>query len=155
MWKLVKSRIFLFPMAILFMIFVIIVFYDFSLNYYGGFRRFSSQFEGSITPLPVVKMFIQILALLLGVIAGSIYRKLESVSDHRVSLKTIGDAMLSPGLVRSIVGAPILFVSVYASAKIQPDLLAASLFAFENGFFCDVILNQREKTISRNTKENE
>ena len=53
--------------------------------------------------------------------------------------------MRSPQFIKSRPGgAHCCFSAVYLATREQPDWVLSSIFAFENGFFCDSVLRSRE-----------
>lgn len=86
------------------------------------------------------------ICMIVGIVCGQLYLRLASLPDlKKVNIRQIAKATFSQaGLFRSLLGSPLLFVVVYSVSGRQPDLLLASVFAFENGFFCHLLLKTRE-----------
>jgi hypothetical protein len=93
-----------------------------------------------------IRNLFLLIAMLAGIIAGHIH---ERLADDRAGAKVLPaelkQILFEKSLWRSLLASPILFVIAYSIAGKQPDFLVASLLAFENGFFCNVILSQRRK----------
>lgn len=79
-------------------------------------------------------------ATVVGVVCGTAYKlpaKSSLVAETAVSRQFFSE------LVRPLLASPLVFTFVYTSAREVPDLVLAGLLAFENGFFCESILNRR------------
>lgn len=86
-----------------------------------------------------------IAATLVGIVFGRVHGALSRV----VGPVKVGDVILlelrESGFWSSLLASPVLFGTVYAVASHQPDPVIAAVFAFENGFFCERILERRPK----------
>jgi len=81
--------------------------------------------------------------MLIGILFGTVYERIRD--RQRVSLpREIRRALNSAQFAATLLIAPLLFAGVYSAARAEPDIVAATFFAFQNGFFCDRIVNMRE-----------
>lgn len=79
------------------------------------------------------------LVTLIGVLAHSVYNRL-SEKEGDVNIKEeLFKTFRSSSFLRAVIVSPIVFIGVYGAIKNEPDLLVAHLFAFQNGFFWDVV----------------
>ncbi|MEI4234580.1 hypothetical protein [Roseovarius sp. D22-M7] len=90
------------------------------------------------------KIFLSAMAMVLGIFCGSLHRQWANY-EKPMSRSSISRALRSPDLWRSMLLSPILFSGVYVAAKQQPDYVLAFIFAFQTGFFCDKILEDRRE----------
>jgi hypothetical protein len=86
--------------------------------------------------------------MLVGIVAGAANAALKGL--NKVEFRTlVSDLFGRPSLWRSILAAPIVFSAVYAAGGANAsDAVISALFAFQNGFFCEAILQEREKNPS-------
>jgi hypothetical protein len=119
---------------------------DYTINRASPFSRFDPAVSVGQKPLPVGHTVLSGAMMLLGIFAGafraSIQGKTQLESVRREFLLTFR----STQFIKSVVAAPIVFSAIYLATKEQPDWVLASIFAFENGFFCDTILRTQEKS---------
>lgn len=78
--------------------------------------------------------------MFLGIIAGRLYHRLPGAGP--VSIRDFRQAFADRGMFRALFAAPIVFGIVYSAAAGQPDLVLAAVFAFQNGFCCEVVLGR-------------
>jgi hypothetical protein len=135
------ARLFL---ATLFLFAVVGVLFDWSLN--GAVRIIGFEPpKGMPSPRPILlDVLICGTAMLLGMIGGTVYESIKS-RKTRINLRhELIRAIGSPRFAICIVVAPLLFAGVYSAARAEPDVVVAAAFAFQNGFFCDRIVNLGE-----------
>lgn len=82
-------------------------------------------------------------AMILGVYCGCLHAQLRDASDQVWIMDELRKALRRGDLLRGFLASPILFYAVYVFLEEQPDLVLVCLFAFENGFFCDKILERQ------------
>jgi hypothetical protein len=87
------------------------------------------------------KILLSVLAMILGILAGSCHQILKNRKRIVSFRKEFGRIIRSAYLFRSLVVAPIVFAAVYLAARTQPDYVLMFIFAFQNGFFCDTLIN--------------
>ncbi|QDU49467.1 hypothetical protein [Gimesia panareensis] len=96
-------------------------------------------------------------AMMSGIVAGQLHLKLAG--RRRFGKKgfwpTVKATLITPELVRATCASPIIFGVVYNLAMGQPDLVMASVFAFENGFFCHLVLRSREVAFAKDHSQSE
>lgn len=120
---------------------------DYTINQTSPFSRFDPAAPAAQKPVPVGHTVVAGVMMLLGIFAGafraSIQGKTQLESVRREFLQTFRNTQF----IKSLVAAPIVFSAIYLATKEQPDWVLASIFAFENGFFCDSVLRTQEKNI--------
>lgn len=96
--------------------------------------------------------YLMSLAMLAGVIFGSGYTALRERPDRHpwASMKSVFRA---PHLYKALLASPIVFSGVYAIASTNPDPVIALAFCFQNGFFCESVLQTRMKEFKQGAKE--
>ncbi len=107
---------------------------DSAWNFVGlNFDGSDGNLEGS-NGLRMIWIFV---CMLIGIAFGQGYRVVSV--DRKLSLKNL----LNADLWRSLLSSPIVFGAVYLGVRGQPDVVVASILAFENGFICNVIAEKR------------
>ena len=142
-----KNAKFLFPAVGVGLLFAILaVFYDYSINSRISFLGYDKKPDATVErKMPLSELVVSALAMLGGIIAGSVYRQLDGEGTID-SLKVLAqETFLSANFFRAVIASPLLFAGVYVAAKTQPDRVVAVLFAFENGFFCDIIMSRKKQ----------
>jgi len=81
--------------------------------------------------------------MILGVFCGRVHSQLRDAPSPTRIVAVLADACRQPDLWRALFASPILFSVVYSFLEQQPGFVLALLFSFENGFFCDKILERR------------
>lgn len=89
------------------------------------------------------------LAMLAGVIFGSSYTALRERPDDN-PWASIKNSFRSPHFYKALLASPIVFSGVYAIARTNPDPVIALAFCFQNGFFCESVLQTRKKELDIN-----
>ena len=84
------------------------------------------------------------LAMLVGIFAGHLYPRLNQLEHHSV-LTIFRQALKSNVLWGAIIACPLVYAVVYVLAKDQPDSIISATLAFENGFFCQTIIDTKHK----------
>lgn len=102
------------------------------------FESTASQSEGFLG-----RVLLAGAAMILGVYCGCLHAQLIDASGHIRILDEVRKAFCRTDLLRGFLASPVLFYAVYAFLEEQPDLVLGCLFAFENGFFCDKMLERR------------
>ena len=109
-----------------------------------------SELKGSGVPLFT---FITLpLGMLAGIAAYGVRIQLDRIPEDTddIDFKALlTRAFKTRGFVSAIVVSPIVFAGVYLIIKDQPDLILSHLIAFENGFFWQAVLGNRDR-INRN-----
>ena len=93
--------------------------------------------------VPLWEIAASAVAMLLGLFAGVVSERLGRLDVTASALKEVRGAIASPALFRSLLASPLIYAGVYAAAQKQPDTVIALIFAFENGFFCQTILQDK------------
>jgi len=133
--------------AILCFVLILGGFYAYSFNSAIPLLGFDKpDATGNSRPLPLFDLILVAIAMLAGILFGSIYERLKQRKRAVTLGKELAAVLSSPSFYRSLLAAPIVFAGVYTAAKAQPDQVVAFLFAFQNGFFCDAVLRQQEPT---------
>jgi hypothetical protein len=83
--------------------------------------------------------------LVVGIFAGEVYRTLQSSDSDKIALSDFKNVIASKSLWKSLFAAPIIYLGIHYLSQDQPDLMVSSLLAFENGFFCNVILSKKQE----------
>lgn len=91
---------------------------------------------------PLGKALLAGVVMILGVYCGCVHAQLRDATRHIRIVEELTKAGRRSDLWRGLVASPILFFAVYVSLEEQPDFVLALLFAFENGFFCNKILER-------------
>jgi len=84
------------------------------------------------------------IAMLVGIISGRLHSHFRSLKRQQ-SIKVIEElksAFSSRDLYLSMFASPIVFGIVYNITIYSPDPIMTTILAFQNGFFCDVILSR-------------
>jgi hypothetical protein len=130
-------------LGVLFLLILLWLFYDYSINHRILVIGFDKEPERSRS-VPVWQIALSAVAMILGVLFGSIYDRLKSRKGKVRLGKEVSALLSSSHFLKALLAAPIIFAGVYAASRSQPDVLVAFLFAFQNGFFCDAILRDSE-----------
>ncbi len=108
----------------------------------------SLGFQASVEHGPWESIALLVAATLVGIVFGRVHGALSRLAGP----VNVGDVLLSElresGFWASLLASPVVFGAVYAVASHQPDPVIAALFAFENGFFCERILERRAKELT-------
>lgn len=88
---------------------------------------------------------LMVLATLAGIVFGRVHGALSRVAGPVRFGNVVLAELRESGFWASLLASPVLFGAVYAVASNQPDPVIAAVFAFENGFFCERILERRPK----------
>lgn len=120
---------------------ILIAFY----TYIGGNGSllFFGSGNGKASSLPVLDVILSAAAMLIGVVFGSMHEHLKGANATDNAFRKALGALNSAAFLRSILASPIIFAAVYLAAQRQPDQVIALIFAFQNGFFCNAILQRR------------
>jgi hypothetical protein len=113
----------------------------------GSIRPVFYQEPGLNTSGEVVKSLMLYLCMILGIVAGNAYSGLSGrkTFGSRGAWNTAKAIVVTPRLLRAMIASPIVFGVVYGMARGQADIVLACVFSFENGFFCHLVLQQREE----------
>jgi hypothetical protein len=114
--------------------------FDLSLNQTTPLSRFDPASPDQAKPLPVGRTILSAVMMLIGILAGVFHSAVMNKSEITSFRQEFIRSVRSPQLIKSILAAPIVFSAVYLATREQPDLILASIFAFQNGFFCDSVL---------------
>jgi hypothetical protein len=124
---------------------ILTVLYDFEVNHATVFSRFDPASPDKEKPFPAARILLSSGMMVLGIFAGALHSAVQGKSQVASIRKEFLGALKSAHFIKSVLTAPIIFSAVYLATKDQPDWVLASIFAFENGFFCDSVLRSREK----------
>ncbi len=98
----------------------------------------------------VLRPVMMFVFMLLGVLGGRLHRALRESSASGPITKdfkqVVSEVFKSSELYAPLIASPLVYAVVYAVTRDQPDLVIASLLAFENGFFCDTVLARRSQS---------
>ena len=94
---------------------------------------------GQLEP-PAWKALLSAAVMILGVYCGCVHSQLSGALGQIDIAKELAKAVRRSDLWRGLVASPILFAAVYSSLEQQPGFVLGLLFSFENGFFCDKVL---------------
>jgi hypothetical protein len=137
-------------LVILFACFVQLAFYDYSLNQkisMVGFEPTQDQ-KSTHREIPYARAAGSLGAMLFGILFGSVYDRIREAKGE-ISIIELGAAFASAHLYKAVLVSPLVYVGVYITSGSQPDVVIASLFAFQNGFFChSIFLNKKEESPS-------
>jgi hypothetical protein len=120
---------------------ILVAFYAYIVSDGSFFFFGSANSNGS--PLPVTDVVLSASAMLVGVVFGSMHEHLKGAKAADNVLRKALEALNSATFFRSVLASPIIFAAVYLAAQKQPDQVIALIFAFQNGFFCNAILQRR------------
>ncbi|KXX66901.1 hypothetical protein [Flammeovirga sp. SJP92] len=83
-------------------------------------------------------------AMLLGILAGRIHKLIELEDDFhpKILLKNL---LKDRHLWKSLVASPIVFGVIYSALSESNDVVVSLVFSFQNGFFCNAILESKKK----------
>ena len=93
--------------------------------------------------LPLGPIITNAAAMLVGITFGSVHESLKAVRGEVGILEVSKRALNSAAFFKSVLASPIVFGGVYLAAQKQPDQVIALIFAFQNGFFCNAILQRK------------
>jgi hypothetical protein len=116
--------------------------YAYAVRGSEGFVLFGDPAPGK-PKVPLWEVAASIAAMLAGLLASVINERLGRTETSIDILREIGGALRSPVLFRALLASPLIYAGVYVAAQKQPDTVIALIFAFENGFFCHTILQER------------
>jgi hypothetical protein len=125
-----------------FLVAIIGAMYAYVVSGSEGFVLFGEATPGR-PKVPIWEIVASAAAMLVGLFAGVINERLARPEHSENLLKEISVALTGPGLFRALLASPLIYAGVYAAAQKQPDTVIALIFAFENGFFCQTILQER------------
>lgn len=140
-----RTRLFFVAAVILAASVLLLFVFDFSLNQTTPLSRFDSASSNQATPLPIGRTLLSAAMMLIGILAGVFHAAVLNKSQITSIRQEFMAAIRSPQLIKSLLAAPIIFSAVYLATREQPDWVLASIFAFQNGFFCDSILRVQEQ----------
>jgi hypothetical protein len=85
-------------------------------------------------------------AMLVGIVFGEAYNRFLALSDKRriAPWSELRRTFLTGRIWAGLFASPIIFAAIYSLCRNQPDVLLSGVFAFENGFFWNVVLKRRE-----------
>ena len=115
---------------------------------------FTDPDEKAIDVEHAMRTCLYYVAMLSGVLAGQLYFALSERKTFGKSgvWKTISKSVLTPRMIRGLIASPIVFGVVYGLVQGHNNVVLASVFSFENGFFWNVILRDREIAATQATK---
>lgn len=102
-----------------------------------------SFFVPSVGQLSFWEIVLPSLIMILGVFCGRVHSQLRDAPSPINIIAVFAQACGQPDLWRALFASPILFAVVYNFLEQQPGFVLGLLFSFENGFFCDKILESR------------
>lgn len=133
------KKIFLTIFSIIFLLIALALFYN-QLTSQNLF--FSNE---TVNSFPYVDFIVTVLCMSIGILFGSFYNQIKNKERITSFKKEIKSVFKSSHLIRSFLIAPIIFIAVYKAAGTYPDIVLAALFSFQNGFFCDSILRNKNE----------
>lgn len=94
---------------------------------------------------PLTRALTTAVAMFFGILGNAVWCAANRVSeDEEVRLLgLVWSALRSVGLIKASLVSPLVFASVYALTKTEPDPVVAHLLAFQNGFFWESVLENR------------
>jgi hypothetical protein len=119
---------------------------DYTINQASPFSRFDPASPAVQKPVPVGHTLLSGLMMIFGIFAAAFRATLQGRTQLESVRKELLLTLRSTQFIKSLVAAPIVFSAIYLATKEQPDWVLASIFAFENGFFCDTVLRTQEKS---------
>ena len=120
---------------------------DYTTNQTSPFSRFDTAATVAPRPVPVGHTVLAGVMMLAGIFAGALRMSLQGKAEIDSIRNVLLGTLRSAQFIKSLVAAPIVFSAIYLATKEQPDWVLASIFAFENGFFCDTVLRTQEKKL--------
>jgi len=91
------------------------------------------------------KVSVLAASTVIGIFCGNAYNYMgDDGSEGALCLTSVKYFILSKNLWRSLLAAPLLFSAVYSTVNNNPDIILSAVFAFENGFFCNLILSKKK-----------
>jgi len=120
---------------------------DYTTNQTSPFSRFDPAATTAPKPVPVGHTVLSGVMMLVGIFAASLRASIQGTTQLDSIRKQFLLTFRSTQFIKSLVAAPIVFSAIYLATKEQPDWVLASIFAFQNGFFCDTVLRTQEKSL--------
>ena len=108
---------------------LIIVSFILSKDFISNYFSFNDSNEALLSSLKIIALSI---STILGIICGFIYQNIKIIKN-------------SIDLWKSLVASPIICGVVIATNRNNPDLTMAIIFAFENGFFSNLVFSFENK----------
>lgn len=130
---------------LIFLIFPLIIFSSILTNYslsdYFGFNSANSEL------LDTLKVTTLSIATILGIICGFVYQNIGTIKgdDNSENSGFFKKLLRNSELWKSLLASPIICGVVLATNRNSPDLLMAIIFAFENGFFSNLVFSFEKK----------
>ena len=118
--------------------------FDFTVNQTTPVSRFDPGSSGKEKPFPIARTIWSALVMIVGIVAGALNSNLRGRQQIESVIGELMTTLRSTQFIKSVVAAPIVFSAVYLATRTQPDWVLASIFAFENGFFCDSLLRTHQ-----------
>jgi len=98
----------------------------------------------------IIKGVVYFLAMFVGIIFGRIYRALASSNEGRVNIvNDIKSTLNSKPFVKAVLASPIVFGVIYTTISAEATILMSLIFSFQNGFFCDGVINAQMTAAER------
>jgi hypothetical protein len=132
-------------LASLFFVGCFVAFFVFQLQWASGVFPFDAQLSFLHYTKEIARTTLQALVMFVGIVFGFLYRRSHEVDEPQFLISKEFKSMLaSTTFYRTLFAAPLVFCSVHIFTKTAPDTAAALIFAFQNGFFCKVLLERTE-----------
>jgi hypothetical protein len=100
--------------------------------------------------IELIQIAMLAVAMLAGILFGFLYRRALQLTGGRFFLgQELRQALTSADFYVALFAAPLVFLGIYTVAKDAPGSAASVLFAFENGFFCKMIVERAERNAAQ------
>ena len=121
---------------------LIIVSFILSKDFISNYFSFNDSNEALLSSLKIIALSI---STILGIICGFIYQNIKIIKNKPDDKNFIYRLFNSIDLWKSLVASPIICGVVIATNRNNPDLTMAIIFAFENGFFSNLVFSFENK----------
>ncbi|KZN32889.1 hypothetical protein [Pseudoalteromonas luteoviolacea] len=105
----------------------------------GTFLGFDDTQQNQITLMSGVSYAV---LMVFGILAGQAHSMLGDPS-MKIGRGFVRALFESNELWKSLLAAPIIFGAVYSMLSETSDIILASIFSFQNGFFCNSVLESK------------
>jgi hypothetical protein len=130
-------------------------FFLFQLQFSSGVFAFDANLSIWYYTKEIARTVFQGVVMLAGIIFGFLYRRTQEAKGAKFNVGAEFKAIWSStAFYQSLFAAPLVFCSVYVFTRTVPDSAASLIFAFQNGFFCKVIMEKAQNSqVATLTKE--
>lgn len=96
----------------------------------------------------IIKGVVYFIAMFVGIMFGRTYSALASSNEKKVNIvNEIKITLNSKPFVMAALASPIVFGVIYTTVSAEANILMSLIFSFQNGFFCDGVINAQMKKV--------